>query len=257
METNERLRKLQADVGEWSRHNFGEQDSKTVSTTYYPDFLTKLAHDVGKPLTEQVTIPLRLGSLAPLLGIGEELGELDDASGSEAVDDAVADTLIYLCDYAEREGVQLADLELMEISAPSLASAYGYLVHCVLKRHQGIRDFADAEYFEQERDKALAVLLTTLAEWTAGFNDSIQDGFSRLVELGELTFSNVVGKRDWTAERKQAGYSEVFSQEKADTLKDRELVEYLAGVEPDPKIGYGSHNVFMAYNPDNPDVPLD
>lgn len=90
---------IQREIGEWSRRNFGDQTSKA---------------------THQV-----LGSLAPLLGVTEELGELthvvlkrhqgirgyDNYEKYKAErDDAVADLMIYLCDFAEREG----DLDVME-----------------------------------------------------------------------------------------------------------------------------------------------
>lgn len=90
------LHALQMEIGAWSRKNFGNQESKVT----------------GNPLY----------SLAPLLGIVEELGELthavlkhhqgirgmDDLDTYEAArDDAVADMLIYLCDFACREGFSI------------------------------------------------------------------------------------------------------------------------------------------------------
>lgn len=90
------LREIQQEIGEWSRRNFGDQVSKS---------------------TGQV-----LGSLSPLLGVQEELGELchvvlkrhqgirgydDDAKYQAERDDAMADIMVYLCDYASREGVDL------------------------------------------------------------------------------------------------------------------------------------------------------
>jgi NTP pyrophosphatase (non-canonical NTP hydrolase) len=95
----ESLRAIQKQVGAWSRKNFGEQISK---------------------VTGQV-----LGSLNPLLGVQEECGELThavlkrhqgirgfdkDETYIDARDDAVSDLLIYLCDFAEREGIDLQAL---------------------------------------------------------------------------------------------------------------------------------------------------
>jgi len=91
------LSQIQSEIGEWSRRNFGEQTSK---------------------VTGQV-----LGSLAPLLGAAEEVGELmhvvlkrhqgirgydDDAKYIRERDDAIADILVYLCDFSCREGVDIA-----------------------------------------------------------------------------------------------------------------------------------------------------
>jgi len=90
------LKEIQKEVASWSETNFGQQVSQVT----------------GFPL----------GSLAPLLGIMEELGELchcvlkhhqgirgyDDPSKYEPErDDALADILVYLCDFASREGVNL------------------------------------------------------------------------------------------------------------------------------------------------------
>lgn len=92
------LKEMQGLVGSWSKQNFGDQVSKANGMT--------------------------LGSLAPLLGVVEEVGELchatlkhhqgirgfdDPAKYEEAVIDAAADIMVYLCDYAEREGFSLHD----------------------------------------------------------------------------------------------------------------------------------------------------
>lgn len=86
MDTSLDLRELQDEVGEWSHDNFGDQPSHR-----------------------------------PLLGIGEEVGELNHAhlkreqgirgkqDYREAQIDAVADIVIYLCDYCRLEGIDLAD----------------------------------------------------------------------------------------------------------------------------------------------------
>ena len=83
------LRQLQSEVGAWSRRNFPN----------------------NKPYH-------------PLLGLMEELGELCHAhlkeeQGIREVDpqakgDAVADMVIYLCDYAERNDFKLTDFDLAE-----------------------------------------------------------------------------------------------------------------------------------------------
>lgn len=92
------LEEIQSRVGYWSQLNFGDQTSKAT----------------GVPL----------GSLAPLMGVAEELGELfhatlkrhqgirgfdNDETFIAARNDAVADILVYLCDYASREGFSLLE----------------------------------------------------------------------------------------------------------------------------------------------------
>lgn len=245
MDLLERLDNLQVDVGEWAMANFGEQESKTATSTYYPahkDYDAALAessyepgtrearlylyyyagipeYTVGSPdsqepeaidarirgalkrKAEPITAPLILGSLAPLLGVGEEIGEYAEADTPEDEDDALADCLIYLCDYAEREKTRLRDNAGLECGCHDLSIAYGRLVHVVLKRHQGIRGFQDDAKYASERDAAIADLITTLASKAGSFGGDVREGFARLVELGEKTYANVVSKRDWTEER--------------------------------------------------------
>lgn len=86
-------------IFEWSMKNFGNNPAKAK----------------GYEGTE-------LKALASLLGVGEEFGELchvvlkrhqgirgydDDDQYERERDDALADILIYLCDFANREGVDL------------------------------------------------------------------------------------------------------------------------------------------------------
>ena len=79
------LRKVQNEVKEWSARNFGEHPS-----------------------------------WHPLLGMGEEVGEINHAflkreqgirgdsdKHTEAIKDGVADLVIFLCDFCNREGIDL------------------------------------------------------------------------------------------------------------------------------------------------------
>ena len=91
------LNEIQNQISIWSRKNFDTQVSKVCPN-------------------------LVLDSLAPLLGIVEEVGELCHATlkhhqgirGYDNLeyyrnqrDDAVGDIMVYLCDYASREGIDL------------------------------------------------------------------------------------------------------------------------------------------------------
>jgi NTP pyrophosphatase (non-canonical NTP hydrolase) len=97
------LRQIQQEIAEWSQRNFGDNVSKAPGFTY--------SHP--------------LGSLCSLLGIGEESGELyhvvlkrlqgirgydDDQKYYEERDDAIADLLVYLCDFSSRERVDLQEV---------------------------------------------------------------------------------------------------------------------------------------------------
>lgn len=158
---------IQAEVGDWSRNNFGDQVSKA---------------------THQV-----LGSLSPLLGIVEEFGELalayimrarlesddpDNHAQANAIDaeisDALADCMVYALDYAEREGDMSIEV-LINLNAEAVMSddshyeimlyaqkTIGRLCHVTLKRHQGIRGFDDYEKYRICRDHAIAQLMTII-----------------------------------------------------------------------------------------------
>lgn len=93
------LQQLQREIGKWSQDQFGDNISKA---TGYP-----------------------LGSQNALTGIVEEVGELNHVTichhqGRRGYDnsikykadrdDALADILIFMCDYAEREGTDLLTL---------------------------------------------------------------------------------------------------------------------------------------------------
>lgn len=103
LEADLSLNKIQALVHEWGFNNFGNNVSKTTGQ--------------------------ELGSIAPLIGMGEELGELQHCilkahqgirgfseNGTltqkyfDERDDALADILIYMCDFASRENVNLLEV---------------------------------------------------------------------------------------------------------------------------------------------------
>lgn len=112
----------------------------------------------------------------PLLGIVEEVGELDDATTDEAIEDAVADILIYAADYCARNDLLLVE---GEGESNSLGSAVSRLAHFHLKGEQDIRYPAEqiqalkqqavervaAELFNFGRDAGVDVLQAASAVW--------------------------------------------------------------------------------------------
>jgi NTP pyrophosphatase (non-canonical NTP hydrolase) len=94
------LQEIQAEIGQWAQEQFGDNRSKDKSSVSYDHIL---------------------GSLPPLLGMMEELGELARAVARrhqgrgydnvvehrEAKEDALADMLVFMCDYGYREGIDL------------------------------------------------------------------------------------------------------------------------------------------------------
>lgn len=170
-ENIETIDRVQKEVGEWSRANFGEQVSRHNGAC--------------------------LGSTAPLLGIGEEIGELLAANTTDDRKDAIGDIMVYLCDWAARDGVSLADV----VSEPrdayhatgltDVMVGFGQMCHATLKRHQGIRGFDDRKVYQKAIAKAVRLLFNGL------------DSYSRLncsgcaaVQLS-TTWTKVVAKRDW------------------------------------------------------------
>lgn len=174
------LREIQLEVGKWSRHNFGNQTST----------VTKQVH----------------GSLHPLLGIGEEIGELfDSVTGTEdqqqAMEhDALGDIAVYLCDFACRESI-IIDTLLRKRKAPpngypldaltGLVSSMGRLYHTMLKHHQGIRGFDVNVTFKNHRDAQVVRLWRYLDKMCrVRHNQSAVDVLSTV-------WAKVVEKRDW------------------------------------------------------------
>lgn len=123
---------LKQEIGQWAQHNFDHNESKHPlfqMTSFQPPILKR-------------GIPLR--SLAPLLGMYEEYGELQLAilqQDAEEIKDALADIGVYLCDFCYREGLSINSIHPNgDPISRSLPIQLGKLSHAVLKRHQGIRD---------------------------------------------------------------------------------------------------------------------
>lgn len=169
---------LQSRVGEWSLANFGPQISKVN----------------GDPMH----------SFAPLLGIMEEaLCETSFANERQEQIDGVGDICIYMCDFATREGdldleavlkeymtkptSPLFSEELTNKDRFNLSELCGKLCHIVLKHHQGIRKFANRDYYVENRNLVLCRIIEHIQIY---YN---LDFFA----TGEKVFNEVVSKRNW------------------------------------------------------------
>lgn len=180
-EERTRLSEVQRKIGEWSRANFGDQDSKATIT------------------------PTKLHELAPLLGMVEEFGEYQDAKNKTELLDALADVGVYLCDYASRTKMDLGVLwskvtQRIHNRAfrSTIASGLGLLARCNLKRHQGIRGFDDPCVFTSARDFAVVQILAGL-ETAAQITDD-----KSIITLVEEVYEKIVAKRNWVASPKDA-----------------------------------------------------
>ena len=155
---------LQQQVADWSIYNFGHQVSK---------FDTSVLH-----------------ATAPLLGIVEELGELDQASTTEEVVDAIADIIIYSCDFCSRMTIELPPVTEEHISHTAMSLA-GNLCHHVLKTHQGIRGYADKKFALEQITATISQILSYLN------NTCVQLELPSPMECAVTTFTHTVQKRNW------------------------------------------------------------
>ena len=181
------LDKICREVGEWTTHNFGFQETRYM--------VGDLNGSVALPDGDVITV--RLGSTAPLMGIAEELGELFESGSHDGFADAIADMVIYAMDYTCREGmfwpqdIRLADKEEEFDAITGVVVMVGRLFHANLKRHQGIRGFERDGVYEEAREAALVRLvyyLMLVCEDVVG---------STLESVVNETWEKVVKKRDW------------------------------------------------------------
>lgn len=126
----------------------------------------------------------------PLLGMIEELGELDDAKNADDIKDGLADTIVFMAHFCN---IFSFDLDHVAVKAaalgyrPSERKAIGKLSHHFLKREQGIR--GTPEEHRAKMHEALielyAILLDTATEHDLDLLQAVDETWSR------------VKQRDW------------------------------------------------------------
>lgn len=148
---------LQTEVGRWSREHFGDQPA-----------------------------------VNPLLGTGEEAGELADdldldGPPTEAELDAVGDVLVYAADFCARRGLDYQDAHERALSRDpehddffrEWTAARGQLTRSVLKRRQGIDDagkYADGDRVGADAERAaLSRMLCALATFADDRGYALED----------------------------------------------------------------------------------
>jgi hypothetical protein len=177
IQMSDTFRDFTREVGEWSEHNFDDNDG--------------------------------WGHAAPLLGIHEELSELELAIEKEDILDAYADIAIYFADFCYRQQLdvdfnwsieEFDDATAAAIGIQDVVVAAGQLTHVVLKTQQGIRHYGDPEF-------ARAKLLQSSSK----FWYSLVDAFENDPYLDEFSFHesvwqvwNHVKQRDWKKDPRTA-----------------------------------------------------
>jgi len=151
----ERFMALSKRVGEWSAANFAGK-SKFSEFRY----------------------------VEPLLGIQEELGELEESLRDEDAEDAIADVVIYLADFVYQTGIILS---YPEGRLPG--STLGRMFRAVLKNSQRIRGYQDEQYYKSELEYWCSLFLYEFCQYK---NVDV-------LYLAEKEFTNTVSKRDWVA----------------------------------------------------------
>ncbi len=82
-------------------------------------------------------------SWMPLMGLGEEIGELASSKKLEEIYDAIGDCCIYIADYCNAMGYDMQEIKKMSLYSDNgirnLTCNYGKLCHAHLKMIQNIR----------------------------------------------------------------------------------------------------------------------
>jgi len=172
----DKVARIQSEVGVWSKMNFGNQVSKR---TNFP-----------------------LGSVAPLLGLAEELTEMLTATTREESEDAVGDVLLYLLDLSNRDDYDVY-IAWHPSSRPDSAiqtviRGIGLLTHAHLKAHQGIRGYGDESFYKEKREIAYRTIFCGLHAIAD------KDLAKPLIVILQETWARVQ-QRDWVADPDNAG----------------------------------------------------
>lgn len=196
-------------VGSWSVKNFGRQETPYLTVSHVGTIRADVARNQLDEPGCDVTVPtvVALGSLAPLMGMVEELGEFFDAHTDQDKADAIGDIAVYLCDYCYREGIPFPDVTLEGLlervgeieAARCLAIAIGRLVRYHLKRHQRIKGLHNRQVFIGVRARVLVKIVSFLECLSKRVT-----GDSLLVSLN-ATWNGVVQKRNWRADPDAGG----------------------------------------------------
>lgn len=165
MTNHERIATAVQEIAQWSKDNFGEQEGDG----------------------------LKLGRVAPLLGIFEEIYEYTFAQTVEEALDALGDIAVFLVDYLSRCGKSPEEIASLLLEVDVCTSSWAeclYLARHELKRVQGIRGYKDKEYYDTMRDDSVRDLINVVNIQLKRFNKS---GIAEIL----LETWEAVKKRNW------------------------------------------------------------
>lgn len=123
----------------------------------------------------------------PLMGLLEEHFEEEDSINESEAQDAQADQMIYFMDFMSRLKLTFTDLTPADISVWH-PNPRGMMVHCMLKRLQGIRGYEKDDFFRTQM----------LGHMSLYFYQMQEDGC--LYDVTRRTWDETVSKRNWVKE---------------------------------------------------------
>ncbi len=201
---------IQQQIGQWSRQNFGGQETPYLETYAAGSIRPGVKRDkTDRPgLKSSVALVVALRSLAPLMGVVEEIGEFFALGSPVDKRDALGNVAVYLCDYTAREGLVYPDItdappdEVLP-AINGMVANLGKIFHCHLKRHQRIRDMHDDTTFTTARNAALNAFAWHLERVARAHTDT--DVLTLLNETWNETWNEIVSKQDWRADAAAGG----------------------------------------------------
>jgi len=184
---------IQFQIGAWSLNHYGRYETQHLCITAEPanqddpNFGRKIEVDA-----EHKWFNVELGSLAPLMGLAEDMGELVAAleeisefvatqkkeEGAEItipseffrnMENALGGIIIHLCDYCCRENTKLPERVALAVRdrAPSgvgLITHLGKLFRCHRKRHEEVLTTKDFDAIHMEALRGFVWHLETCAK---------------------------------------------------------------------------------------------
>lgn len=203
---------IQFQIGAWATANFGNNETPYLEILEAGSIVAdkpRKPDDKPDKNARHNNMVVELGSLAPLMGLVEELGGFMAAFLTEdkkGIEDALGDIAVCVCDYCCHESILFptkVTLTKKERYATPVGGAMVYLgtlYRCHLKRHQRIRNMHNKRTFEKERAAALHGFVWHLEAMAKEYTKT------PLLTILNKTWNNIVKKRDRRADATAGGH---------------------------------------------------